>query len=186
MTMTIADALKLLDPSNPDHWTTDGLPLVDAVRAASGLGDEVSRQAITDAAPEFNREAAQSIPEQPEAKDDDTTPRPGDDLAAQLAELEKEVNELQEDLGRIQDEIQAKERAISKLRKILHHDRTPQSDTLAQQAFIKKQIELRAERANRLVALKGIDPKDLQVRSPIDRAIAQNNEASRKKEAKLK
>lgn len=43
----ILEALKGLDPKNDDHWTADGLPRLDVVKAG--------RSAITKAAPNFSR-----------------------------------------------------------------------------------------------------------------------------------
>ena len=55
--MNITKALAALDPGNDDHWTADGAPRVDAVAALTGNA-EVSRQEITDAAPQLTRESA--------------------------------------------------------------------------------------------------------------------------------
>lgn len=47
-----------LDPTNDELWTADGLPKVDVVQ--KGLGnDNITRQAITNAAPSFSRESLQ-------------------------------------------------------------------------------------------------------------------------------
>lgn len=43
----IIEALRALDPKNDDHWTADGLPRLDVVKA--------SRTGITKAAPNFSR-----------------------------------------------------------------------------------------------------------------------------------
>lgn len=49
--------LQQLDPSNADHWTSDGLPRVDVVSALAG-GVQVTREQITNAAPKLTRESA--------------------------------------------------------------------------------------------------------------------------------
>ena len=49
----ILSALENLDSENEDHWTSDGLPLVDMVEAL--VGDTVTRQMIINAAPNFNK-----------------------------------------------------------------------------------------------------------------------------------
>lgn len=51
--MNIKQALTTLDPSNDDHWTSDGLPRVETV--AGLVGGDVTRKNITDAAPSFLR-----------------------------------------------------------------------------------------------------------------------------------
>lgn len=55
---TVADALKLLDASNDEHWTSRGIPSVDAVSAS--LGRAVTRAEIEEAIPGFNRTAAKA------------------------------------------------------------------------------------------------------------------------------
>lgn len=64
----IKAALAKLDPANDEHWTTDGLPRLDAVEAM--VGSAVSRKDITNAAPEFTRGVAQSVVD--EARDEET------------------------------------------------------------------------------------------------------------------
>ena len=54
--MNIKDALAQLDPQNNDHWTGDGLPLVQAV--SDLVGKDVSRKEVTDALPGFSRALA--------------------------------------------------------------------------------------------------------------------------------
>lgn len=55
---TVVDALKLLNASNDEHWTSRGMPSVDAVSAS--LGRAVTRAEIEEALPDFNRTAAKA------------------------------------------------------------------------------------------------------------------------------
>lgn len=64
----IKAALAKLDPANDEHWTTDGLPRLDAIEAL--VGSAVARKDITNAAPEFTRGVAQSVVD--EARDEET------------------------------------------------------------------------------------------------------------------
>lgn len=64
----IKAALAKLDPANDEHWTTDGLPRLDAIEAL--VGAAVARKDITNAAPEFTRGVAQSVVD--EARDEET------------------------------------------------------------------------------------------------------------------
>lgn len=57
--MDLREALGALDPTNDDHWTSEGLPRVEAVAEISGNA-QVKRQDITNADPEFNREKAKA------------------------------------------------------------------------------------------------------------------------------
>ncbi len=51
----LTKALASLDAENDEHWTADGLPRVDVVEGL--LGGKADRQAITEAAPHFTRDA---------------------------------------------------------------------------------------------------------------------------------
>lgn len=64
----ILEAVKGLSPANDEHWTTDGLPRLDAVENL--LGASVTRKQLTNAAPDFNRGHAQSLVD--EAHDTET------------------------------------------------------------------------------------------------------------------
>lgn len=64
----IQEALLGLEPGNSEHWTTDGLPRLDAVENL--LGASVTRKQVTNAAPDYNRGRAQSMVD--EAHDEDT------------------------------------------------------------------------------------------------------------------
>lgn len=52
---TLIEALLELDPDNPNHWTNDGLPKVDALRFATA-NPSLTRDDITSAAPLFTRD----------------------------------------------------------------------------------------------------------------------------------
>lgn len=52
---TLIEALLELDPDNPNHWTSDGLPKVDALRFATA-NPSLTRDDITTAAPLFTRD----------------------------------------------------------------------------------------------------------------------------------
>lgn len=64
----ILEAIMGLQPCNDEHWTTDGLPRLDAVENL--LGASVTRKQLTNAAPNFNRGHAQSLVD--EAHDTET------------------------------------------------------------------------------------------------------------------
>lgn len=60
----LIEALMDLDPENPNHWTADGLPKVDALRFSTG-NPGLTREDITNAAPLFTRD--NRVVEEPEA-----------------------------------------------------------------------------------------------------------------------
>lgn len=57
MSEVILQALGKLDPNNENHWTGDGLPRVETVQYLAA-DQSITRGAITEAAPNFTREAA--------------------------------------------------------------------------------------------------------------------------------
>jgi len=71
----ILEAVRALDPHNDEHWTADGMPRLDAVENL--LGDNVTRKAVTNAAPDFTRAVASELADaledsEPAADDYDT------------------------------------------------------------------------------------------------------------------
>lgn len=60
----ILEAVRGLNPQNDEHWTADGLPRLDAVENL--LGSDVSRKAVTNAAPDFTRAVASELVDVPE------------------------------------------------------------------------------------------------------------------------
>lgn len=58
MSKNITDALSKLDPANDNHWTQDGLPRLDTIKILAG-DPGLTREAVTAAAPDFNRASAQ-------------------------------------------------------------------------------------------------------------------------------
>lgn len=62
MNETLIKALETLDSSNDNHWTTEGLPKLEALRFA--YGSAVSREEVEAAAPGYTRTNRQATPEQ--------------------------------------------------------------------------------------------------------------------------
>ncbi len=56
--MNIKQALESLDPSNDEHWTADGLPLMDVMSELVGGHGNLTRAQVTDASPDFTRQSA--------------------------------------------------------------------------------------------------------------------------------
>ena len=63
--MELKKALSQLDPANDGHWTSNGSPRVDVI--SEMIGSTVTRQTITDMAPELMRESAPAIQTKEEA-----------------------------------------------------------------------------------------------------------------------
>lgn len=53
---TLAEVIRSLDHTNDEHWIQSGLPKIDAV--VEMFGQDVTRAEISEAVPDFDREAA--------------------------------------------------------------------------------------------------------------------------------
>lgn len=73
MTEEIKNALLILDPAADDQWTQAGLPSIDSVKGLSGLSD-ITRDDVTKAWPEFNREFAKGLMDDADATDNGMKP----------------------------------------------------------------------------------------------------------------
>jgi hypothetical protein len=70
---TLKQALKTLDPSNDEHWTTGGLPRMEVLEAL--VGKELTRADVEEVAPDLKRSTA------PELKVADPPPADNDHVA---------------------------------------------------------------------------------------------------------
>lgn len=65
---TIRVASTKLDVENDDHWTQDGLPGLEAIHQFTG-NQRIKRADVTNALPDFNREAARAAAEKADEPD---------------------------------------------------------------------------------------------------------------------
>lgn len=91
----ILEALAQLDPLDDDQWTADGAPRVDVVEKI--VGEDVKRQDIVDADPEFNREKASKA-------DDEETDNEDEETATNDAETSTDNDEGSDDDAEENDE----------------------------------------------------------------------------------
>lgn len=91
---SINQALLSLDPSNDDHWTSDGSPKMEAV--AQFLDQEVTRKDIIQAAPEFNRTHAMSLKEQEDDEDRDEQEEQGEPEVSEEEDVQEKADEAEE------------------------------------------------------------------------------------------
>ncbi len=80
--MSIKNSLAKLDPTNEDHWTSDGLPRLEVLKKISGDAT-LTRKQVTDADPSFSRA---SVSEAEQAKN-------GTDEVEVVSEVETEADE---------------------------------------------------------------------------------------------
>lgn len=98
--MNITEALALLDHENDDHWTTEGLPRMDAIVDLTGDAS-IKRKDVTDAAPEFNRESAAAVAEELDEDVDETVE---EEEERELDEDETEEEEPEDELVESDDD----------------------------------------------------------------------------------
>jgi len=178
MDMTIKEALAQLDPMVDEHWTADGLPRMDVVEGLVGT-KEITRQDVTEADPEFCREEALNRAAEAEENDDDASAQVQErqeegqgevvtklDLDQQIQDMDAEITSLQkarDDVARERDRLQQAE----------YGGHTAADDTKARLAYIRKQHELRLERAGRRAEIfKQLQPGDISKGSQLDAAMS--------------
>lgn len=171
--MTIKEALQQLDPTDEAQWTSDGLPLVEVVRGLTGK-EVLTRKEITDADPEFCRDKAtvQAQPPVSEAK-----PKTRDEeLREEMSVLEREINEQSRIMHEIEAKITQKQDRWNRLHAYFSRKGTGDSDMEGRIAYIRKQAELRAERAQRSKrVLTDLDLRMVNPKAPIDQAMSRKN-----------
>lgn len=108
----IAEALLALDPDNSEHWTDQGLPSMEAIKAIVG-DSSITRRDVNDVDANYNREAAHSAqavepgaepPEAPPATDDSGA---GDPAVEALRAAEAAAHAAQEAADRANAELAA-------------------------------------------------------------------------------
>ena len=157
----IRRALRQLDASKDDHWTTDGQPRVDIVGQL--LGAPISRDAITAVAPDFSRtatvleEPARADPAMPH--DPKAPPKEMSDEARTYLEISGKLAELYAARNELSNDITALEREQSKLARFAPNPkrRTSAEDTRGRLAVIQARTKNLQERMARLRAA-GIEP----------------------------
>lgn len=199
--MDIKEALSKLDTLDNDQWTADGAPKIDAVKDL--LGRAVTRQEIVDAAPAFSREnpMVDETPDEPEVVETEA-----EDTSAIEAFAEEEPMELGEFLTMLQtipatqlsamlEVLRVQEQTVIEHRKrveemglrvrqsVMHvkariQREVPDVDNqTAIREYLDSQQKTRAAKhALTHAVLKGIDLKQLDPRSAIDRAMARKTQ----------
>ncbi len=92
--MKINQALESLDPSNDEHWTADGLPLMDVMSELVKSKRELTRAQVTNASPDFTRERARANKETDNGETSNA--EEGEAETPKEASQAEEVNDLEE------------------------------------------------------------------------------------------
>ncbi len=168
--MTIKEALMHLDPTDDAQWTSDGLPLVDVVRGLTG-NQELTRKEITDVDPEFCRDKAvvkEQAPAKPKTRDEA--------LQEEQAVLDQEIATIIEQRNGLEAILVEKQRRWAVIQAHFERRKTGASDTQSRLDYIRSQLKLRMERAQRSQqVLKGLDLNVVNAKAPIDQAMARKN-----------
>lgn len=174
--MEIKEALDHLDSLDDAHWTQEGLPAVEAVKAV--LGREVTRAEITDADPGFRRHADPFEGMSPAEKAEAELQTAFDDLAAVILEKQRQFSQLKEQLDGMFAQSTLLELRLTRLRRA-----QTKKAVSPIRAYLDQVAATRQERANRALAFldAGTSVTDvlklINVRAPIDRALNQRKPA---------
>jgi len=185
-TEQILQSLSKLDPSNKDHWTQNGQPLLSAV------GDGVTRSQIIDAAPHFSRDNP-VLPEKQELSDEEvqlTIEERINEIALakeESHELLVKANAMLAEANRLKKEAEAKLENLRDEEKALD----PRTDAeinrdLLKASFAERMRAAGAQReARKLLEQAGlVSEVRALTASPVDRAIAARIIAERQKKMK--
>lgn len=176
--MNIQEAITQLDHANDEHWTADGSPRTDAVSAI--LGAKVTRQEITDAAPQFMRNSQVSaLPSLEEMKGMTFREISADPaILAHALQLAKVAAADSFAALKQAEEQNARDQVMFRRISTLYEQAQDKLKVNPSLEFIKAQNQARAEKAERAQAFlkAGTSAGDivaaLQVSAPIDAAMA--------------
>lgn len=186
----ILESLSLLDPTEDEHWTQEGLPRLDMV------GEGVTRKEIQAVAPLFNRKSSVL----PEAEPELTPAEVKKTLEEELLDVQKRTNDAK---AAIEAARQAKidaEKALYDAQMALEQIRYDEkakdtrTDTEINMDYLKSEFNQRLMRAQRrkhvheLLEMADLNTNDIQVltSSPIDRAIAEQVIKARKQRSRAR
>lgn len=189
---TLLAALAALDPDKNEHWTNEGLPLLDKLKFDTGSA--VTREAVTQAAPGFTREnrvlptASNPVGEElakpnvegafvQGATDVLQTPKAeqegAEGPADALEEAHRQLAEAHAILAEAQRYVAQKTAAVDRLIEAGAQAGKGESLGDALSHYQRRQQLNREDKARRLQALRGIDLKDiLPQKENIDSAFA--------------
>jgi len=172
--LTIKAALGTLDPENDAQWTAEGLPRMDVIEVL--VGDKsITRKQVTEADPEFFREAARQrivgaamaesmaeveaelkakieqerkdeIPEMQGRETQAEEINPEEALKATILALGEEIEEMTANRATIDGLLDVMRLQMAKLQMKAQTQHSAKADMLARMVFIKSQNEQRAGR----------------------------------------
>lgn len=162
----IRQALALLDPSNDDHWTSQGLPSMEVV---NGLvdGEPVTRAQLNRYAPGFSRSTAGPT-EAPDAPEPTREPSEVEILEAAIAERNEKIRELSAKRNSLNGEIRRLTKEADRDRRKLATLSPPRTHTEIYREYLERTKEHRRRVAERRQSVQ--PPTD--GRSALDRAMA--------------
>lgn len=154
--MDLVSALRMLDPNEDAHWTSDDVPRISFIEAL--VEDNVKRQEIVDVAPDLTRETARE-PEKLLMNREMT-------LEGQLINVTEELREAEEKSARLRHQIKLKQLELEAQKPKVSEAEEIQSYLRSEMKQRIKRFEARAE------FMRHLDTSDLDPRSPLDAAMA--------------
>lgn len=171
MSEKIIAALKQLDPVNDAHWADNGEPLLEAVKAMSGIA-KLTREQVTNVAPTLNRSTVEtwlaSVSPSKEKQAEAAAIVP---LREQIEAEEASLRELDDEIERLKAHRDALVAAIDELKDQDRVENPPMTPAEAIRAHIEAQHAERCARAGVVQGLVGPNAR-LVGMSPVDAAFA--------------
>ena len=184
--MEILHALKSLDPEDPKHWSTMGLPRVDVVSKI--LGQKVKRGAIADAAPNFTRENREiPAPETTQESDEPVIavvePAITKPVPSEFETVRKALSNATAARDDANRALKVAQEQMDIITQADERNRDPHENQRNIQAYLETQKKLRVEKAARRAQVLGLGlrPSDLMPGAPIDQAMARRKPVNRPK-----
>ena len=155
--MKLLEALRLLNPEEDDHWTSDGAPRMSFIHALME-SDEVTRKDVIDLAPDLDRESMKT----PE----NLLMNRGENLEGRLQEAQESLKKKEEEVARLRREVKERQLEIKAQEPVVSEADEIQSFLASE----RKERQRLYDRRHRL--LGDVTPAELDPRAPIDAAMA--------------
>lgn len=161
----IIEKLQDLDPDNDEHWTQDGAPRMAVIEES--LGNEVTREQINEAAPQFSREnfvlPESNLPDEEEEEEEEQSQENVEDLESQRSNLVQEREQKRAEAQRLLSEANLLSTKESEITAKINSLSPPVSRMSAVRNLFQSDDKRNEEQATRIKnALGDIKPAELK------------------------
>ena len=178
----ITEALAKLDPTNDNHWTSDGLPRIDTVKMLAA-DQTLTRESITAEFPEFTRSSAATalvpvVGEKPVVQGEEVANGEVKDYVALQDAAQEELQAAIIARDEAQAVVYEKQNALDDIINERHAAGEAEHPMAAISGYLASQQGVLQERARRqkVLAESGVTLSDIQAlipqKSPLDAALS--------------